>query len=360
MSLTVTQRPYQTINSEVSKWNAVGNPILYKFQRKDQLFDQVQDDGSGNAELVIFTVDVTANYTVGDSVYVSFNSDSAATGIYSITAKAFTAGQTLLTIDLLFSVLFGSDTGFINNLITRTSYKIEIGVYDSLSAMLSDSPFSYSPNTDGAVTADISAILRSNLSPDNTFDLSASTEVYDETNFKEFFIKYREVWSSSAESETSDTANRFFVLLGANQIPSLYGGNLYEHLILSDMKIFDVTIATGAVLTGNGTPIDVSDTPAAGSIIVPIMWLVFLDYNSVAYATNTTFRFEINGVAVSGTNTTILPGVADRYTTILPIAYDTTTDLRANPIKFEVQTGNPTAGNSPIRVVSIYTIQSLS
>jgi hypothetical protein len=104
--------------------------------------------------------------------------------------------------------------------------------------------------------------------------------------------------------------------------------------------------------------VNVSETPAAGYVIVPFMFLVTMDYNSAAYATNTSFRFEINGVGITANNTGMLPGTADRYTVIVPVGYDTTTDLRAQPIKFEVQTGNPTAGNSPIRVQTIYAIRA--
>jgi len=143
------------------------------------------------------------------------------------------------------------------------------------------------------------------------------------------------------------------------QIPSTYGSNIYEYLILSNMKIFSVTIPAAQVLTANATPVNVTEVPPSGWIVVPIAFLVYLDYNSAAYATNTTFRFEINTVPVTATVTTVLPGTADRYTTVIPIAYDTTSDLKAQPVKFEVQTGNPTAGNSPIRIDCIYSLRQL-
>lgn len=349
MSLTVTQRPYQTINGEVSKWNAVGNPVVYKMQRKDYSFAQTNNNG-GFQQIQINGIDVSASFDVGDSVYTS------TLGNATVTASAFSGGNTLVTTNLVY---VNTDAGFVNNFTLRPLYRVEVEVYDGDDVMMTDSAFSFSPDSTGLLNINISSILRNRLLPDNDSDFS--TDVYTDVNVStEFYIKYNEFWTNSAESPVNDSANTFWALLGSMQIPSLYGGNLYDYLILSDMKSFDVTIATGSVLTGNSVPVNVSETPPAGYIAVPIMWLVYLDYNSVAYATNTTFRFEINGVAVSGTNTTILPGVADRYTTILPIAYDTTTDLRAQPIKFEVQTGDPTAGNSPIRIVTIYTLRSLA
>jgi hypothetical protein len=93
---------------------------------------------------------------------------------------------------------------------------------------------------------------------------------------------------------------------------------------------------------------------------VPIAFFVVLDYGSAAYATNTTFRFEINGVAVTATNTTLLPGTADRYAMMYAIDLDVTTNLVNQALVLEVQTGNPTAGNSPLYVSCVYkTCQSI-
>lgn len=358
MSLTVTQRPYQTINGEVSKWNAVGNPVLYKMQRKDFTFASITNSG-GFVRLVLSSSfgDVSASFEVDDQVY--FVTDA---GVYdtfgTVTASSYSAPNTLVTLDTTY---ISSSTGFVNSDDLRPYYRVEVECYNSDDTALSDAPFTYSPTSKGALTIDLSGMLRPSMMADNEAVLTGTTEVFDDTTvYTGFYIKYREVWGGSAESQTNDSTNEFFAAFGAMQIPSQYGGNLYEYLIQSDMKSFDVTIATGAVLTGNSIPVNVSETPPAGYIAVPIMWLVYLDYAGVAYATNTTFRFEINGVAVSATNTTVLPGTADRYTTILPIAYDTTTDLRAQPIKFEVQTGDPTAGTSPIRIVTIYTLRSLA
>ena len=128
----------------------------------------------------------------------------------------------------------------------------------------------------------------------------------------------------------------------------------------TDISSAPLTVQVGIdspeVLTANGTPVVIVAAPGAARVIVPIMFYVFLDYGGSAFATNTTFRFEINGVAFTATNTTILPGTADRHTTIIPIAVDTTTNLSNQPLVFEVQTGNPTAGNSPIFVKCVYKI----
>lgn len=354
MSLTVTQRPYQTINGESSKWNAVAHPVLYKMQRKDFTFASITNSG-GFVRLVLDSSfgDVSASFDVDDYIY--FQTDAGVYAVFgTVTASSYSAPNTLVTLDTTY---ISSSTGFVNSDALRPSYRVEVSVYNSAGTLLNQSPETYSPFRTGSLSIDVSGILRNFMLPDN--DVSLTVNSAEDTNvFIGFYITYTEVWSSSAESAVSDSANVFYAILGAMQIPSTYGSNIYEYLILSNMKIFDVTIPAASVLTANATPVNVSETPAAGYVIVPFMFLVTMDYNSAAYATNTSFRFEINGVPVSGTNTTVLPGVADRFTTILPIAYDGTTDLRAHPIKFEVQTGNPTAGNSPIRVQTIYAIRA--
>jgi hypothetical protein len=360
MSLTVTLRPYQTINSEKSAWNAVANPVLYKMQRKDYTFASITNSG-GFVRLVLTSTfgDVSANFTVGDVAY--FTTDA---GVYdttgTVTASSYSAPNTLVTLDTAY---ISSSTGYVNNDDLRPLYRVEVSVYDQSDTLLNADPFSYTPSSKGLLSMDISAILRANMVADNDADLTGTDEVFEDTNaFTGFYIKYREVWTGSAESLTNDSAYEQFALLGAMQIPSEYGGNIYNYLLLSDMKIADVTLTAAQILTGNATPVDVVAAPGAGYIIIPVKFFLFLDYGSAAYATNTDFRFEINGVAVSATNTTMLPGVADRYTTMATVDYDTTTDLRNQAIKFEVQTGNPTNGGTggTIRVVTLYTVKQIS
>ena len=116
-----------------------------------------------------------------------------------------------------------------------------------------------------------------------------------------------------------------------------------------------VTISSAALLTGNSVPIEIVADPDRGAII-PLKFYIHFDYNSTQYATNTTFRFEINGVAVSSTNSTILPSSTDHYTIMTPVDYDNTGNMFRKGLFLEVQSGNPTAGNSIMYVTVIYTI----
>lgn len=157
-----------------------------------------------------------------------------------------------------------------------------------------------------------------------------------------------------ADSFVNKTTDVKFSPTGTEQLDvsvynviSLYGNGTFVEF---------VEIGSAAILTGNSAPVTIVVAKGASTVLIPVMFFVHLDWNSIAYATNTTFRFEINGVAVTATNTTILPGTADRFTTMIPIALDTTTNVRNSPIQFKVQTGNPTAGNSPLRITCIYRV----
>ena len=364
MSLTVTQRPYQTINAERSSWNAVGNPVIYKMQRKDFTFTQINNSG-GFVQVQFDGVDITGSFSNSASLYVA--SDNGVYDDFGLqTAEAFSGGNTLITTDIVY--VSAAPGGFVNNDTLRPLYAVDIDVYDTSDVLLNSESFRYTPNSRGALIIDVAPILRAEMVADNDIDLtqvyesSSAYEIQTDANVSQgFYIKYTEVWTGSANSVTSDSLYELFAIFGAMQIPSAYGGNIYEYLILSDMKIADVTMTTAQILASNTTAVEIVAAPGTGYILIPVKFFLFLDYTSAAFATNTTFRFEINGVAVSATNTTILPGVADRYTTMEPVDYDTTTDLKNNAIKFETQTGDPTGGGTnTIRVICLYTLKSLA
>lgn len=120
-----------------------------------------------------------------------------------------------------------------------------------------------------------------------------------------------------------------------------------------------VTISSAEILALNTTPKTLVSAGGAGTIIEFDKVLFYLDYNSVAYTTNTILRLVCNGVVLNSV-TDVLPGTADTYR-YLPAASvaATTTDIRNQPLQLEVQTGDPTAGNSPLYVYITYRIITL-
>jgi hypothetical protein len=211
--------------------NAVGNPVIYKMTRKDFTFNQINNNG-GFIQLQFNGSDITTSLPVGHTIYIQ-----STNGVYdlfgTITASTFST-NTLVTVDQAYiSAAIGG--GFVNNDDLRPLYRVEVEVYNSDDELLTESPFVYSPNSKGALTIDIAVILRAQLSPVNALNLTGSTEVFDDTSvYVGFYIKYREVWTGSAESQTSGIANQFVAVLGAKQIPSTYGGNMWDNGIIAE------------------------------------------------------------------------------------------------------------------------------
>lgn len=217
MSLTVTQRPFQVYLSNNANWNAVKNPIVYKMTRKDFTYNLASNSG-GFMRLQFTGVNIASSFVIGNSVYTSTG------GVGTVTASAFSGGNTLVTLSIAYS---SAATGYVNNLSTRPLYVVEVEVYDSLFNLLNASPFRYVANSIGNVLIDVSTIIKAALTADFSGDLTTGADYYQDTDvYRKFYIKYREVWTGSANAQTDDYANQFFAVLGALQIPSALGGNM--------------------------------------------------------------------------------------------------------------------------------------
>lgn len=125
--------------------------------------------------------------------------------------------------------------------------------------------------------------------------------------------------------------------------------------------ITKVTIATADVLTGNATPITIVGAPGAAKIVRPLACFNTLTYNSVAYATNGRMQLRHDTAAepcfISGTNT--LFGTVTQTLMLIENGSTGNTDtqfLANKALLWEINTGDPTAGNSQIEVYVIYQI----
>lgn len=259
MSLVVTQRP-SIASPATSKWNAVGNPILYKFTRKDYNITAVADSAGAlqitvNTNLTTLSTALGGPVVVGATMWVSTDNGvynalytvvsvtNAASSVVTFSAGTYTAAAT---------------TGYIN-LSQRLNYKVSIGVYANAFGGTSSliGTLLTSPKSNGDAIIDIRRVLWSDMSPDNDAIITGVSGVSDDLNsVREFYIKYTEIWIGSAESETSDSANEFYSVYGANQIIAPYGGNLIEYAIGPyDTYVDDTTFTTGWV---NGSAGDVT------------------------------------------------------------------------------------------------------
>ena len=230
MSLTVTQRPSTTISGNTSKWNAAKNPIVYKMTRKDFNITNVANSGGAlqitvNTNLTTLTTAQGGPVVIGGKLWV-VTDNGVYNALYTVVSVT-NAASSVVTFGAS-TYTSAATTGYID-LTQRTNYRVQLGVYNAANKLLST--LSYSPDKAGNLVIDVATPLLNNISADNVADYVTGFTTNDETTaYVKFYIRYTELWASSAESETNDTANQFFALYGARQIGELYGGNLAEYV----------------------------------------------------------------------------------------------------------------------------------
>ena len=123
-----------------------------------------------------------------------------------------------------------------------------------------------------------------------------------------------------------------------------------------------LSIPTASVLTLNTTPLEIVAAPAAGYAIEVISFSMSLNYNSAAYATNTTLILITDtantyqaSTLIKNTTTSIRRGVINST----PASATTNQLIAGKSLKVSVDSGNPTAGNSDIKVYVLYRLITL-
>lgn len=226
MSVAITSRP--------STWSAVKNPTVYKIRRYNNIYAQVNDNG-GFMQFQFDGVDSSAFYVVGHFIHVSDGNFTA-----EVTASAFSGGNTLVTVDTVYAA--GLTTGHITNISVRTDGRVEVELFNAVNdESLSDGVvFTFTPRYwnggDGICYCDVSTIVKAYLSPD-WIEPTALNEVEDDTSL-EVYIKYQEIYTGSATSVNSDSANPVHCVFGGLQIPSPAGNDLDAYVPEDDEKKF--------------------------------------------------------------------------------------------------------------------------
>lgn len=125
-----------------------------------------------------------------------------------------------------------------------------------------------------------------------------------------------------------------------------------------------LSIPTASVLTLFATPLDIVAAPGAGYAIQVVSASYKLTYNSIAYATNTRLQL-ITDTAIVAQTESVTTALAATVTQISDInllnspAVAETQIIENKSLKVQVASGNPTAGNSGIKVYVLYRIITL-
>ena len=142
-----------------------------------------------------------------------------------------------------------------------------------------------------------------------------------------------------------------------NQIADTEGktaGKIYER---------EIDITTAELLALSTTPKELVAAPGLGIVLEFVSLVSFLDYNSIDYATygDLTVHSHTSGTAVSATigASDLLQASADAYNVTQVLSADVV--LNDNEaLELRVGTGNPTAGNSPLKVRIAYRIHDFN
>jgi hypothetical protein len=126
----------------------------------------------------------------------------------------------------------------------------------------------------------------------------------------------------------------------------------------SDIRSASLVIASADVLQLNSTPQTIVAAQGAGKAIEVISASVKVDFNSAAYATNTTLQLICSGANENQASTALDASVSSttRFR-IIPPSSATDTQVIANAaLQVSVETGDPTTGDSDIEVFVLYRI----
>ena len=131
--------------------------------------------------------------------------------------------------------------------------------------------------------------------------------------------------------------------------------------MFGDIQSAELSIPTASVLTLNATPLTIVAAQGAGYAIQVVSASYKLTYNSIAYATNTRLQLITDtadvaqGSSVSSALAATVTQMSDINTINSPTALQTKI-IENKSLKVQVPTGNPTAGNSGIKVYVLYRI----
>lgn len=127
------------------------------------------------------------------------------------------------------------------------------------------------------------------------------------------------------------------------------------------LKEASLTIASADVLQLNSTPLQIVAAQGTGTVIEVVSAFVKIDFNSIAYATNTTLQLINAGSDVEQVSSTTLDASVAQianFNQSTPAAAQT--QITENTaLQVSVRSGDPTAGDSDITVHVTYLVKTL-
>ena len=219
MSIALIIGSVKTINGLLSTPNAAQLQLPNTFQREDYASNRLREGIAGIID-VMFQFDISADFSVGDSIYYEVPSSPEYDGIYIVQAIADAGGgEWFLRLPGVFTT--AATVGFVNNLTARPNYEVNIQVLDPATLTpLFDIILRYTPRPDGSLFVDLGGVLVEYMEAIGI-------------NSQEYIFKYWESWTDGpAPVELfSDTPQ---AILGRKQQFQEGGANMWEYLLNLD------------------------------------------------------------------------------------------------------------------------------
>jgi len=220
MSVSVILYPNREIevSTNISKWSALHHPIKFGMQRRD--YECYMYNSAG--ELVVVFAGADQVVTIGDTIY--FKADNGSFGTATVISES--------TNDFNATITTGSISagyGFIN-LDTRLNYYVKTKIWgvDGTNNYYLIGTSINKPLSNGILSVDVSAFLKSLVGYTNAFDYSI-INWKDSTLGGRYNITYAEFWTdySGNFSGISNTLLYYFSN-SAKQLQDVYGSNMGE------------------------------------------------------------------------------------------------------------------------------------
>jgi hypothetical protein len=227
LSSVLIKEPSVTVGSNVSRWNAAFNPVVFTYQRKDfQVTNAIMNSIDGR--LKIFVNTNTSAVVKGDMVYINTITYK---GVYTV----YESGANTLVIDTPYT---STATGFININKLRPYYKIITQInYTDVNGQQKSIQSSNRPDSTGLIRADIANFLQSLVQVKDDSNFTAAN--YRDSNLSASYqIQYAQQWDNPTPSTENPTitsdwvniAHPYYVIYAAKQLGERYGGNLAAYV----------------------------------------------------------------------------------------------------------------------------------
>jgi hypothetical protein len=220
----LVKEPSVTVGSNISRWNAAFNPVVFTYQRKDFAVTNTNIN-SVDGKVKLFVNTNTSNVLKDDMVYVD-------AGPYKGVFKVLQSGVNYLVIDTPYT---STAIGFININRLRPYYKVITEIsYTDVDGQAKIIRSNNRPNNAGLIKADIANFLQSMVQVKDTSNFTAAN--YRDNNLSASYqIKYAQQWDDPDNGNEVMSAwvsipHNYYVLYAAKQLGDAYGGNLAAYV----------------------------------------------------------------------------------------------------------------------------------